>query len=178
MTTRRRRWPRTLRRRLRGGPVVFLTVIWLLLWSDLSVGNVVAGVLIASVILLVFPLPRVSFGLKIHPVAFLILLGRFQYDLVVASFEVAYKSVAPWYTPVGRFITVQLRGPKDLTRVLTAEFSTLVPGSLVVDLDRTTGEIMLHLFDAPTDEDAAAGIARVQAQEDRILRALSKRVTT
>ncbi len=167
-----------VRRRLRLGPILFLTVIWVTLWSDLSVGNVVAGVLIACAILVVFPLPRVSFGLQLHPISFLWLVLRFQYDLVVASFEVAYKSVAPWYTPVGRFITVQLRGPKDLTRVLTAEFSTLVPGSLVVDLDRTTGEIMLHLFDAPTDETAAAGIARVHAQEDRILKALSRRVAT
>ncbi len=178
MTTRRRRWPRTVRRRLRWGPILFLTTIWVVLWSDLSVANVVAGAMIGCLILLVFPLPRVSFGLQLHLGSFLWLLARFQYDLVVASFEVAYKSVAPWYRPVGRFITVQLRGPKDLTRVMTANFSTLVPGSVVVDVDRTTGEMMLHLFDAPDDDAAAAGIARVYAQEDRILRALSKRVAS
>ncbi|MEP7161234.1 MAG: Na+/H+ antiporter subunit E [Dermatophilaceae bacterium] len=174
----RRRWARRLRRRIRPWPVAFLTTMWVLLWSDVTVANILAGALIAATILVLFPLPRVSFGLRLHPWAFVVLLATFQFHLVVASLEVAYKSVAPWCRPAGRFITVQLRGPADLTRTLTAEFCSLVPGSLVVDLDRTTGIIMLHLFDAPDEASGRLGIRRVHEQEARVLRALSPRGET
>lgn len=156
-------------------PLGVLTVLWTALFGDWSLGNVVAGLLLGMLILILFPLPPVIGGLRLHPWPAVILVTRFLADLVLASLEVAYKSVAPWYWPAGRFVRVQLRGPSDLTRVLTAELCSLVPGSLVVDLDPDNGVLMLHIFDAPTEEDLKDAIHRAEQQEARVLRALSAR---
>ncbi|MCA0438242.1 MAG: Na+/H+ antiporter subunit E [Austwickia sp.] len=166
--SRRRSWarPRLL-------PLLALTLLWTALFGDWSVGNTVAGLLLATLILVLFPMPPVIAGLRLHPVGAVILVARFLVDVVVASLEVAYKAVAPWYRPAGRFLRVPLRGTSDLTRVITAELCSLVPGSLVVDLDPETGVLMLHIFDAPTPQRLAAAVRRVHEQERRVLRALS-----
>jgi multicomponent Na+:H+ antiporter subunit E len=161
-------WPRPL-------PLALLTLLWTALFGDWSIGNLVAGLLLATLILVVFPMPPVIGGLRLNPWPAVVLVARFLLDLVIASLEVAYKSVAPWYWPTGRFIRVQLVGTSDLTRVLTAELCALVPGSLVVDLDPLSGELMLHIFDAPTQQAADEAIRRAQQQEQRVLRALSAR---
>lgn len=158
--------------RWRLGTRIFLAAVWVMLWRDLSVGNIAVGLLLASLVMALVPFPPAVFGLTLRPWSFLVLLTRFLADLVRASLEVAYSAVAPWRRPVGRFVDVQLRATQDLPRTLTAELTSLVPGSLVVDLDVDTGRLTLHLFDVPTPADVEAAVARVHAQERRLLRAL------
>ncbi len=158
--------------RWRLGTRVFLTAVWVMLWRDLSVGNVAAGLLLASLIVALVPFPPAVFALTLRPWPFLVLVARFLSDVVRASLEVAYSSVAPWRQPVGRFVDVQLRASQDLPRTLTAELTSLVPGSLVVDLDPATGRLTLHLFDVPTPADVEAAVRRVHDQERRLMRAL------
>lgn len=153
-------------------------MLWAALFGDFSVGNLVAGLLLAALILLVFPMPPAISRLRVRPWATVVLVAHFAVDLVVASLEVAYKAVRPGYRPMGRIVRVPLRDDADLTRVITAELCSLVPGSLVVDLDPTTGELTLHLFDVRTPEALAAAVEQVHRQEDRVLRALTAREMT
>lgn len=115
-----------LRRRLPPGPWLGLTAVWVLLWGEVSVGNVLAGVLLGATVLLAFPFPPVTFGVRVHPWALLVLLWRFGVDLVFASVEVAYKAVAPWVHPHGRLLAVTLRSDAPLFCTLTAEMTSLV----------------------------------------------------
>lgn len=149
-----------------------MTLIWVMLWRDVSPGNVLVGLLLAVIVSVTFPFPQVLVTLRIRPWPMLVLLLHFLADVVRASLEVAYSSAAPWRHPAGRFTTVRLRTEPDLLRTLTAELTTLVPGSLVVDLDRDTGLLMLHLFDAPDDDAVRSAVARVHKQEDRLMRAI------
>lgn len=158
------------RRRL--GTRAFLAAVWVMLWRDLSIGNIVVGLLLAGVIMAVIPFPATAFGLRLRPWPFILLVTRFLGDVVKASLQVAYQSVAPWKCPAGRFVQVQLRATGDLPRTLTAELTSLVPGSLVVGLDPDAGRLTLHVFDAPTSAHAEAAVARVLDQERRLMRAL------
>lgn len=156
-------------------PLTVLTLLWTALVGAWNLPTLAAGLLLSALVLVLFPLPPVISGIRLRPWPTVVLLARFLWDVVLASLEVAYKSVLPGYRPAGRFIRVALRGRSDLTRVVTAELCCLVPGSLVVDLDPHTGELMLHVFDAPRPQDAAAAIHRAEQQEERVLRALSAR---
>ncbi len=156
----------------RVGTRLFLATVWVMLWRDLNIGTFVAGLLLASLVMAILPFPPAVFGLYLRPWAFVVLVVRFVADVVKASVEVAYQSVAPWKFPVGRFVDVQLYSAQDLPRTLTAELTSLVPGSLVVDMDPETGVLTLHLFDVPTQADIDAAVARVHDQERRLLRAL------
>ena len=50
----------TRRRTLQWPVLLWLTVVWTLLWGDLSVFNVLSGLVVAIVVCQVFPLPFVQ----------------------------------------------------------------------------------------------------------------------
>ncbi|WP_402463019.1 Na+/H+ antiporter subunit E [Isoptericola aurantiacus] len=172
--TRRRRLGRRLHRFTWQWPaVVALTVVWVLLWGDLSWGNVVGGALLAALVVLVFPLPRIETRATLRPLALAALMRRFVTDLVVASFEVAWMALRPGPLPRGAVVEVRLRNPDDVFLTLTAVLSTLVPGSLVVEARRRTGQVFLHVLDIEHSGGPEAVRADVLDLEERVLRALA-----
>lgn len=161
------------RRRVQPWALASLVVIWVMLWGELSWGNVFAGLILGLGILLTFPLPPITLGVRVHPWPFLVLVARFNFDLVKASIQVAYRAVAPWWKPQGRLLRVPLRSDNDLICVVTAEMTALVPGTVVLDVSPAEKWLLIHVFHAP-DEEALrkAGLA-VQEQEIRVIKALS-----
>ena len=139
--------PRRHRWRTQWATVVWLTVVWVFLWGDLSVGNVLSGLLIALAVTTGLRMAPIDFHGRFRPLGFLRLFGRFAVDLVKASFEVSLIAIRPRYVPHGAVIGVQLRSHSDLYLTLTAELSSLVPGSLVVEAHRLTGMLYLHVLD-------------------------------
>lgn len=166
-----------VRRRLQPVTWIVLTLVWVMLWGNFSWINVISGALVSGLLLVAFPMPPVRYGIRVRPWATIVLAARFFFDMAVASVQVAYKACAPWEHPQGRFTRVPLRGNNDLLCTMTAQMTTLVPGSIVIDLesDKTGRSLLLHLFDVPTPADVQRMRERVQSQEDRVLRALSAR---
>src|SRR5690606_17709743 len=76
-------------------------------------------------------------------------------------------------TPRGAVVGVQLRNHSDLYLTITAELSTLTPGSLVVEAHRLTGMIYLHVLDLDSYGGAEKVRADTLALEERVLRALA-----
>ncbi|MEO3742979.1 Na+/H+ antiporter subunit E [Plantactinospora sp. B5E13] len=148
----------------------WLVVAWGLLWGEFTWGNLVGGVLVAVVVLAVFPLPRVTFDGRVRPLALAHLVARFVVELVVASVQVAWAALRPGPWPRNAIIAVRLRVRTDLNLTLTAELVSLVPGTLIVDVDRESGTLYAHVFDV--DGDLAADRARILALETRLVRAL------
>src|SRR5690606_28777614 len=85
--------------RIRVPVVVGLTVIWSMLWGGLSPLSLVGGLLVSILIVLVFPFPAVNLDGTLRPVRLLVLIGRFLYDLVVASIHVAWAALRPSGAP-------------------------------------------------------------------------------
>ncbi|WP_182112411.1 MULTISPECIES: Na+/H+ antiporter subunit E [unclassified Actinotalea] len=164
------------RRRSLGFPllaVAWLTVIWVLLWGDLSIANVLSGIVIAVVVVRLLRMPVIDFHGRVHPGALAYLLYRFAVDLVVASTQVTLLALDPRRTPRSAVIAVQLRSHSDLYLTLTAQFCSLVPGSVVVEAHRTTGMLYVHVLDVDMAHGVDAARQHVLDQEERILRALA-----
>jgi multicomponent Na+:H+ antiporter subunit E len=68
-------------------------------------------------------------------------------------------------------VSVQLRTDSDLLLTAVAQALSLVPGSLVLDLDRERRVITVHLLQVRDRADVARCRAGVLATEDRIVRA-------
>ena len=162
-----------LRDRVQPFPLLWLTVVWTVLWRDLSVGNLLAGALLGALVLVLFPLPRLVVDVRVHPVGVAVLLGRFLADVVAASLQIAWRAVGPRPVPPGSIVTVQLRTRDELSQTVTAQMVSLVPGSVVVELDSPRGLLSVHVFAADTPAAVEAARADVLAQEDRVLRALA-----
>lgn len=150
----------------------WLVLVWNLLWGRFSWVNVLGGFLVAAAVLLFFPLPPVTFGGRIRLRALLSFLLRFTAELVSASLHVARIAAQPGYVPRGAIIAVRLRVRTDLNLALTAEAISLVPGTLIVEVDRDRGVLYVHLLDVHEPRDLAAGREQVLTVERRIVRAV------
>lgn len=156
--------------------VVWLTVVWVLLWGTFSWMNLVGGLLIATIVLWVFPLPTLPGLPSVRPVAFVVLAARFALDLVAASVTVAWQALNPVRRPEpGGLLQVQLRSRNPWQQTLTAELTALVPGTVVIDLDSESGVLSLHALGVHTRAEALAARDKVLAQEQRVMAALPAR---
>ncbi|PZR53466.1 Na+/H+ antiporter subunit E [Xylanimonas oleitrophica] len=173
---RRSSWRRRVQRlREQWRTVVVLTVMWLLLWGDLSWGNVVAGAALAVVVVTVLPLPSIGTHATLRPWPLLVLVARFVADLVVASFQVAWQAVWPGPQPRGGVVAVPLRTTSDVFFTTIAELSALVPGSLVIEADRDRATLYLHVLDLAVSGGADAVRERTRKLEERVLRAFAEK---
>ncbi|MDM7829956.1 Na+/H+ antiporter subunit E [Cellulomonas edaphi] len=165
--------PRRARPRPQWGTVAWLTVVWVLLWGDLSVGNVLAGIVLGLAVTTGLRMTPLAFHGRVRPLGVVRLATRFAIDVVRASFEVSLLALRPRYTPRGAVIGVQLRSHSDLYLTMTAELCSLVPGSLVVEAHRLTGMLYLHVLDVRQSGGIEAARRAVLDQEERVLRAFA-----
>ena len=154
--------------------IVLLTTMWVLLWGDLSWGNVVAGVLLAALVTWLLPVPRgPRRRLTVRPIAFVRLAVLFIYDVFVAAFQIV-RVILAGRTPREAIIRVQTLAHSDGFLAATAGLTALVPGSIVIDAHRLTGTLYVHVFDVGEGQQALdEAHERVIIQEERILRALA-----
>lgn len=151
----------------------WLTSVWVLLWGDPSPKGVIGGVLVAVLVCVVFPLPALRMHLRVRPLSAAYLLVRFLADVVAASWQVTRATFRR--RPVtSAVIGVRLRTPSDIVLTVVGEMLSLVPGSVVVEAERSTYTLYLHVFDI-TDE---PGVERFRqsawAQEARVVRAFGR----
>ncbi|GAA1694771.1 Na+/H+ antiporter subunit E [Glycomyces endophyticus] len=163
----------TRRQRLRSRitAVVGLVLVWNLLWGAFTWLNTISGALVAVALLVVFPLPAVTFGGRIRPLGAVRFFARFFADLVVASFQVAFLAFRPG-EPKSAIVAVRLRVTTDLNMTLVAEAVSLVPGSLIAEADQQTGTLYIHMLgvrDAEHLEHLRAEVLRLEA---RLIRAV------
>jgi multicomponent Na+:H+ antiporter subunit E len=152
--------------------LVGLVVLWMFLWNQLTVLSFVTGVLVALLVTRVFFLPPVELSGRFNLGWALVFLGRFVFDLVVASVEVAWKAVRPRGVQSNAIVAVQLHTRSDFIMTLVAEAVSLVPGSIVVEADRERSILYMHAL-AVEDADGVEEVRRsVLGFEGRIARAL------
>ncbi|MCL2464164.1 MAG: Na+/H+ antiporter subunit E [Micrococcales bacterium] len=155
--------------------VAWLAVVWMLLWGDVSWANLIGGLAVGVLITLAFAMAPIEFSGRVRPGRVLVLAARFLVDLVRASAQVAFLALRPGPAPRGAVVGVQLVSHSDLYLTLTAELVSLVPGSLVVEVNRLTGRLYLHVLDLARSGGPPGVRAEVLAQERRVLWALASR---
>ncbi|CAB4942211.1 unannotated protein [freshwater metagenome] len=154
--------------------VAWLLLVWLALWGDVTPFLIVGGVLCAVLVSVVFPLPPIDLGSRIHPLPLLGVVVRFAVDVVRASVQVA--GVVLRRRPVrNAVVAVDLETESDFITTLVASMLSLIPGSVVVEVRRSTHTLYLHVLDTP-DASAADAFRRTALDlEQRVLRALPPR---
>lgn len=152
-----------------------LVALWVFLWDHVDVLTITTGVLLAIAVTRALYLPPVLLSGRFNPWRGLLLGLRMMFDVVVASIQVATKAIWPTWQPMNAIIHVQLLTRSDLVTTLTAEAISVVPGTVVVDIDRERGLLYLHALGTRTPEDLADVRERVLATEERIVLAIGTR---
>lgn len=151
--------------------LVWLVLVWNLLWGTWSWANLLGGMAVALAVTLLLPLPPVVGGARLRPVALVRFLGHFVGDLISSGAQVAWQTVRPSGIDRSAIITVQLRTDSDLLLTILSESLTLVPGSMVIDLDRDERTLALHILHVSDEGDVERQRAAVLAEEERVVRA-------
>jgi multicomponent Na+:H+ antiporter subunit E len=151
--------------------LAWLVFVWILLWGTCSWANVLSGLAVALVVMLLLPLPPVVGATRVRPLPLVFFVGHFLVDLAVSGAQVAWRALRPSGVTQGAIVRVQLRADSDLLITVVAETVSLVPGSLVLDLDREERLIAVHLLHVADLADVERQKADVLAIEERIVRA-------
>ncbi|ALS57587.1 Na+/H+ antiporter subunit E [Rathayibacter toxicus] len=158
---------------------VFVTLvgIWVLLWDDVSVLSVVSGLLVTLLITHVFYLPPIEFSNRVNLWALLVFLLQLAVDIAVASVRVSWQILTLPVPVPNAIVAVQLRSCSEGMMVWTAEAVSLVPGSLVIDVDPQRNVLYLHILGVTHDVDRHVVEVRrmVLKTEARIVRAIGTR---
>lgn len=150
-------------------PFLGLVLLWMLLWGQFTWLALVTGVLLAMLVSAVFYLPAVRLSGRFNPWRALLFLLRLLWDIVRASLQIAWLAVAPGYRPSNAIIAVPLRTRSDLVMTFTAEAISLVPGSIVLDIDRESATLYLHSLNVHSVSEVPALKREVLATERRLI---------
>ena len=80
---------------LRVGILLWLMVVWILLWGNISFGNIFGGLAVGLIIMVLLPLPRVPVEGRVHLLSILRLLWMIVYYAIQSSIQVAWLAIRP-----------------------------------------------------------------------------------
>ncbi len=151
---------------------VSLLVLWVFLWGSYSASTILTGAIVATIIPLIFYLPPIESVSRFHLGWALWFVMRLFIDITRSSFIVAGQALGIGYSDKSAVIRVPLRSRSDLILTATAEASTLIPGTVVIDVDREARDLYLHVFSVRSKEDVERARADALAIEARAIKAI------
>ena len=155
--------------------LIGLALVWGALWQDFSPGVLLTGALYSLVILWFYRLPRVKFSGRINLWYVLVFTARFIGRIITASIAVAWDAISLGPKIVNSVVAVHLRSHDDLIVTLTGHALALIPGSLVIDVDRPSSTLYLHCLDVTNEEEVEHFREEALATEAAIIRAIGSR---
>jgi len=152
-----------------------LVLLWALLWGKFSVLNLITGAVFAAIVSVVFYLPAVQLSGRVNLWRSLWLFVKLLWDIGRASVNVAWLALGPNYTATNAILAVHLRTRSDLILTWTAVATSIVPGSIVVDIERVDSTLYLHVINMHNTSETDKFRASVLATERRIVMAFGSR---
>lgn len=152
-----------------------LVLLWMLLWGNFSWLNLVSGVILAVLVSLVFHLPAVQLSGRINLWRTVVFFVRLLIDIVRASVDVAVLAFSPRYRASNAILAIHLRTRSDLILTWTAVATSIVPGAIVVDVERVDSTLFLHVLNLKHPADIARFRRSVLATERRLVLAFGSR---
>lgn len=172
--------PQTHRSRFRGAWAqlpffAWLVAVWMMLWGQFSVLAALSGIVVAVFVTRVFRLPPVELSGRIslwHAFVFAVL---FFGAVIAGSLQVAWVVLNPRREPGTAVIAVPLRTDDDLIMTHVGVTASLIPGSLVTEIDRRGRVMYLHVIGVHSLADVEAQREKVLTWEKRLVRAFGSR---
>ncbi|WP_454137276.1 Na+/H+ antiporter subunit E [Microbacterium paulum] len=154
---------------------VWLIALWMLLWGQFTVLAALTGLIVAVFVTRIFRLPPVELSGRVNLWYGLVFIVTFFGALVRGSLLVAWQTLDLRRYPGTAIVAVQLRTDDDLILAHVGVTASLIPGSLIVDIDRDRRILYLHVLGVSSDADVEKQRRAVQLWEARIVRAVGSR---
>jgi multicomponent Na+:H+ antiporter subunit E len=142
--------------------VALLLALWLLAWGEISLGNVLSGLLLIGVLFAVFRSRRRSAGqVRLRPLAALRLAGYILGQLVTSNILVAREIVSRRSQVNTGVLAYEVQHPSDEAITLISNILALTPGTMTVEATRDPPVLHVHFLLLHDVEQARASIARL-----------------
>lgn len=119
---------------MRGLRIAVLASVWVALWGQVSVANVVFGLVVAVVVTVAFPPLDPENGNGIRPGRAVIFFVKFAVMLWQSTWSVVVEVVRPTLRLEEAIVAVPLRTDDPVIVTMVANGITLTPGTLTVDV--------------------------------------------
>lgn len=151
--------------------VLWLMVVWCALWQDFSLRFLAFGLLLGVLTVTVFRLPTLYVSNRLNLWYSLKFLVVFVWNIAKASIHVMRLAIT--FRPPLRnsIVAVQLRTRSDLLLTAVSHTMSLIPGSVVVEVDRSLSVLYFHVLDSSTPEEIQKFIDDVDYFETLIIKA-------
>lgn len=142
-----------------------LVGIWLLAWGDLSVPQIVAGLVLTAGLMIAFPPSTAASSGRsgIRPLPVARLAGHVLANLAMSNLLVAREILSPGSRVRTGVIAHHLAEPSDLILTLVANIIALTPGTMTVEVTRDPAVVYVHFLLFADVDDARRAIARLEA---------------
>jgi len=124
---------------------VGLTVAWVALWRDISVANIVSGLLVSGAVVWLFP-PAAEAPLKIRPLALVRFLATTAISILRANLVVAWEVVTPTNQINEGVVAVELASSNPVVITLVSHAIILAPGTMVIDIDKGSDDRPTQIY--------------------------------
>jgi multicomponent Na+:H+ antiporter subunit E len=153
------------------GRVVLLVALWLLAWGEISLANVLSGVVVAAALLAAFPLERLSRERRrLRPLGVARLIGYVATQLVTSNLVMAREVLRRRPRAQPGVLAHRLERPSEEIITLMTSVIALSPGTMTVDVDRSSSVVYVHFLFL---RDVAAARAALTRLEHLAVRALA-----
>lgn len=152
--------------------LIGLVLTWMLLWREISWLSLLSGVLVSIIAMRMFYLPPVELAGRFNVWWAFRYLVYFLWHLAAASVQVAWLAIRPGPPPKTAILAMKLVTSSDFILTMVGLTVSLIPGSLVVEVDRFRSILYLHVLDTPTQRE----IRQMRVQTKHIERLLIKAV--
>jgi multicomponent Na+:H+ antiporter subunit E len=164
-------------RRLSGWALlgIWMLLLWVLLWGSLAPAVLLSAVVVVPLCLLAARLPpeplRAAPRWGRVPGA----LWRFTVDLVTSSAQLTVAVLRRDPPATGAIVALQVpRGASDMAWSLAANRLSLVPGTVVIDMDRPGGRMYVYTFDVSDQDEAEAARRSAADAVGDVMRAMGE----
>jgi multicomponent Na+:H+ antiporter subunit E len=153
------------------GTVVWLVVVWEALWGDLSIANVLSGLVVAAVLVTLFPVRRARPGTgRLRPVAAAHFGVYFLWKLVEANLIVAWEVITPSNENVIEgIVAVPIAGASDTVVTVVANAISLTPGTLTLEIERNPTVLYVHVLHLHDLEEVRIDVLRLERYVSRAI---------
>ena len=154
----------------RVGLVALLVTLWILAWGQITLANLLSGVVVTVTLLLAFP-PRRRPRARLQYNAFgLLRLGAYVVRQLVTSNVVMTRLILRRDTAYRSGVLAhRLAVPSEVVITVMSSIIALSPGTMTVDVARDSSVIYVHFFDLRDVDAARASLAQL---EGRVLHAI------
>lgn len=142
---------------------VWLVIVWVALWGELSVANVLSGLAVAAMVLIAFPagergLPRYI----VRPIAVSRLLWYFLSRAVMSNLAVARAIVSRDDRVRTAIVAVPLVSDSDGLLTIVSNLTALTPGMMAIEVERDPALVYIHVVQLDDTERVRADVQELE----------------